>query len=158
MEDLGKMGFAFALQLLQHREDAADVVQDCLRRLIEKPRLYNPSRGPLRGFFMKAVRNGCLDLLRRRKRSAASAEELPPMQDASAMPPDQAAEQLEMLILLRQELNGLPPAQREIILLRDFHNLSYTEISDVLAVRPGTVMSRLHRARAELGRRMQRYR
>ena len=48
-------------------------------------------------------------------------------------------------------------AQREIVLLRDFHNLTYAEISEVMAIRAGTVMSRLHRARQELRQRMRRY-
>ena len=48
-------------------------------------------------------------------------------------------------------------AQREIVLLRDFHDLSYTEIAEVLGIAPGTVMSRLHRARNELRKRMKKY-
>ena len=133
-------------------------MQDCLQRLLKKPRLYDAKRGPLRGFFLKVVRNRCLDVLRQRRRRQASADELPQLADSSTPQPDQAVEQREMLALLRLELDSLPAQQREIILLRDFHELSYAEISEVLSIRAGTVMSRLHRARAELGRRMQRYR
>ena len=158
VEDLGRMGFALAMQLLRHHEDAADVVQDCLQRLLKKPRLYDAKRGQLRGFFLKVVRNRCLDVLRQRRWGQVSADELPQVADSSAPRPDQAVEQREMLALLRLELDVLPTEQREVILLRDFHNLSYAEISEVLSIPAGTVMSRLHRARAELGRRMQRFR
>ena len=48
-------------------------------------------------------------------------------------------------------------AQREIVLLRDFHNLTYAEIAEVMEIRAGTVMSRLHRARQELRQRIRRY-
>ena len=48
-------------------------------------------------------------------------------------------------------------AQREIVLLRDFHSLSYAEIAEVMEIQAGTVMSRLHRARKELRQRMRRY-
>ncbi len=41
-------------------------------------------------------------------------------------------------------------AHREIIVLRDYHDLSYREIAEVLSVPQGTVMSRLHAARAKL--------
>jgi RNA polymerase sigma-70 factor (ECF subfamily) len=44
----------------------------------------------------------------------------------------------------------LPAGQREIIVLRDYMDLSYAEIADVLEIAPGTVMSRLHRARLAL--------
>jgi RNA polymerase sigma-70 factor (ECF subfamily) len=51
-------------------------------------------------------------------------------------------------------LARLPDEMREIILLRDYHDLSYAEIARVLSVPTGTVMSRLHRARCALRERM----
>jgi RNA polymerase sigma-70 factor (ECF subfamily) len=157
LEELGQTGFAFALQLLRRHDDAADVVQDCLQRLLDKPNRYDAKRGPLRGFFLKMVRHRCLDVLRQRQRQPISSDETIRMADSSTPHPDQAAERHEMQALLRRELEGLPAEQSEIILLRDFHDLSYAEISNVLSIPRGTVMSRLHRARANLGRRMQRY-
>jgi len=47
-------------------------------------------------------------------------------------------------------LAGLPEDQREILVLRDYVDLSYAEIADVLGIAKGTVMSRLHRARLAL--------
>ena len=48
-------------------------------------------------------------------------------------------------------------AQREIVLLRDFHDLSYAEIAKVLDIPAGTVMSCLYRVRNELRERMKKY-
>lgn len=59
--------------------------------------------------------------------------------------------------ILRQQLDLMPESQLEIILLRDFHDLCYAEIAEVLSIAPGTVMSRLHRARKELRVRMEKY-
>jgi len=47
-------------------------------------------------------------------------------------------------------LEKLSDGQRQIIVLRDYMDLSYAEIADALEVAPGTVMSRLHRARLAL--------
>ena len=100
---------------------------------------------------MKVVRNGALDLLRRRKPHDADA--VTELTDA-APAPDEAAARGELAQIIRRELDMLPAEQREIILLRDFHDLSYGEIADVLDLAPGTVMSRLHRARRALREQM----
>ncbi len=55
---------------------------------------------------------------------------------------------------VRQALSELPIAAREILLLCDVEEMTYEEISQVLAIPIGTVMSRLHRARKALRERV----
>jgi len=55
-----------------------------------------------------------------------------------------------MAELLKKALDELPEEFREIIVFRHLEGLSYKEIADVAQVAPGTVMSRLARARAKL--------
>ena len=153
LESLSDHGFALALQLLGRHEDAADVVQDSLRKLIHSGQ-YNAHRGPKRPWFLKVVRNGALDMLRKRK--PEDEEALSQLKDIDPSPAE-VAEQNELKTLIRQQLEEMDVAQREIVLLRDFHNLSYAEIAEVMEIRSGTVMSRLHRARKELRQRMRRY-
>jgi RNA polymerase sigma-70 factor (ECF subfamily) len=117
--------------------------------------MYDANRGPLRAWFLKIVRNRSLDMLRRRARREITVEELPEKVGATDQGPDCSAERRELLGLLRQQLMAMRQDHREIILLRDYHDLSYCEIAEVLAVPRGTVMSRLHRARLELRRRME---
>ena len=69
--------------------------------------------------------------------------------------PAQTAAQDEDTARLRQALHELPDDMREILLLRDYHDLSYAEIAGVLNIAAGTAMSRLHRARSALRQRMQ---
>jgi RNA polymerase sigma-70 factor (ECF subfamily) len=51
---------------------------------------------------------------------------------------------------VRAAVEQLPPAYREVIVLREFEGLSYQEIAQILNCPAGTVMSRLGRAREKL--------
>jgi RNA polymerase sigma-70 factor (ECF subfamily) len=55
---------------------------------------------------------------------------------------------------LRAELDRLDPEHREVVVLREFQDLSYEEIAEIVGVPVGTVRSRLFRARTELRDRM----
>jgi RNA polymerase sigma-70 factor (ECF subfamily) len=72
------------------------------------------------------------------------------------MPDRQEAEQWknmfdgEQSILMMQTLDKLNESHKEILVLRYYDELSYTEIAQVLDIKLGTVMSRLSRARQKL--------
>jgi len=153
LEAVSESGFALAIQLLDSHEDAADVVQDALRKLVHSGH-YKAEKGNLLAWFLKVVRNGALDALRQRRRND---EEAVAMLTANDSPPNIAVEQEELAGIMRRQLEAMPMAQREIVLLRDFHDLSYAEIAKVLDIPAGTVMSRLYRARNELRKRMKKY-
>ena len=54
--------------------------------------------------------------------------------------------------MLDDALGALPAEQRAVLVLRVFEELSYDEIAETLELSPGTVMSRLFRARERLAR------
>lgn len=155
LEELARMGYALAMQLLNHREDAADAVQDSLHRLVEKRASFDWRRGQVRAWFLKILRNRCVDLLRRRSRRRCKTLDDCEIAAPAEERPEAAAARHETLELLKHALMTMPQQQREIILLRDFHDLSYAEIAKVLSIPMGTVMSRLHRARLELKKRFE---
>lgn len=66
---------------------------------------------------------------------------------------EQAATKEHCELLLR-ELERLDEEHREVLVLREFQDLPYDEIANVLDVPVGTVRSRLHRARGELRERL----
>ena len=70
--------------------------------------------------------------------------------------PDASINRAEASRLLQAALDALDDDKREIVLLRDVDDLSYEEIAELLQLPKGTVKSRLHRARAELARRLSR--
>jgi RNA polymerase sigma factor (sigma-70 family) len=98
------------------------------------------------------VRNTAYDWLRRHRPSEVSTsfdEEVHSDADQSPTPEDVLIEQGDRL-RLREALEALPLAWREVLILRELEGLSYKEIADVAGIKMGTVMSRLARARAGL--------
>jgi RNA polymerase sigma-70 factor (ECF subfamily) len=92
------------------------------------------------------VRNQCLDLIRKRRPVDDAVDEL----SDSAPGPEASLEMIQRDQELQDALAKLSGGQREIIVLRDYMDLSYAEIAAVLEIAQGTVMSRLHRARMAL--------
>lgn len=143
---LGNGAHAMATQMLGNADDAADAVHDVFAKVLKKPDAYNASQGALTPWFLRVLRNHCIDLIRRRRPGDDKIEEL-----RDPGPGPQASLEIEQRDLgLQCALNKLSTGQREIIVLRDYMDLSYAEIAVVLELAPGTVMSRLHRARLAL--------
>ncbi len=145
--------FLFALQLLGNREDASDVAQDALLRFFTTLERFEPHR-PVQPWLFRIVRNRVVDMTRRQRvRRADSLDELEPAREPAApkdASPELLAQKRQLQARLWRAVHSLPDQQREILVLRDYQDLTYAEISTVLEIPKGTVMSRLHRARGAL--------
>jgi len=146
LAQLGNGAHVLAIQILGNADDAADAVHDAFTRVLTKPGAYQPARGPLKPWFLHIVRNCCIDMIRRRRPGPVDIDEL----TDSGAGPEQALEISQRDRALQLSLSRLPAEQREILVLRDYVDLSYAEIAEVLGIAKGTVMSRLHRARLAL--------
>jgi len=143
--NMGGGAHALAIQILGNSHDAADAVQDAFATVLARPGAYDRKKGAFKPWFLRVVRNRAIDLLRRRR----PVEPVDALVDPGVAP-QQSMENLQRDEGLQRALKELTAGQREIILLRDYLDLSYAEIADVLDVAAGTVMSRLHRARMAL--------
>ena len=145
--------YLLALQLVGNREDALDIAQDSMLRFFESLGRFRPDR-PIRPWIFTIVRNRARDLWRRRSTRPSESLELRPAlvaQLAHSTPdPEQAAVGRERQSQVWKAIAALSERHREIIVLRDFHDLAYAEIAAVLEIPAGTVMSRLHSARGSL--------
>lgn len=146
LAQLGGGAHALAIQILGNVDDAADAVHDAYASALAKPGSYDRKKGPLKPWFMRVVRNRCLDMLRRRRDSSDKVDEVA---DCGATP-EEALAVSQRSVRIRNALAAIPSDKREIIVLRDYLDLSYGEIAGVLDIAGGTVMSRLHRARLAL--------
>lgn len=136
--------------LLRNQQDAQDVVQEAYLRAFKSFGGFRGSNG--RAWLLTIVRNTAYTLLK--KNSAIDLttpfdEEIHGTRDESHTPVA-FLEQIEDAELIRKAINGLPPEFREILILRHQEGLSYKEIAEVAQIPPGTVMSRLARARNKL--------
>jgi RNA polymerase sigma-70 factor (ECF subfamily) len=71
--------------------------------------------------------------------------------------PEVQAERGELEAALHRAIAELPEERRIVVVLRDLEGLSYEEIAEVLDLELGTVRSRLHRARADLKDKLERF-
>lgn len=146
--------YLLALQLTGRPEVARDVTQDCMLRFFQHIDRFDLDR-PLEPWLYQIVRNRVRDIWRReRLRRHESLEALreagrPDEADHRAGPVEDA-ERHQLQQRVWRALGELSEAHKEILVLRDYQDLSYREIAEVLKIPQGTVMSRLHAARRNL--------
>jgi RNA polymerase sigma-70 factor (ECF subfamily) len=136
--------------LLRNEEDAKDVVQEAYLRAFKSFGGFHGSNG--RAWLLAIVRNTSYTLLKKNRAvdlTTTFDEEIHASGDESASPAI-IVEHAEDAELVTKAMDELPAEFREILVLRHQEGLSYKEIADIAQIPPGTVMSRLARARAKL--------
>ncbi len=138
--------FLFACQLLGNREDALDVAQDSMLKFFSSIERFESQR-PVLPWLFRIVRNRAIDVVRRRKvRKAETLDDPNHVHEPAARPeasPELQAQRRQLQAKVWEAVHSLPEKQREILVLRDYQDLAYAEISTVLGIPKGTVMSRL---------------
>ncbi|MDE2219319.1 MAG: sigma-70 family RNA polymerase sigma factor [Gammaproteobacteria bacterium] len=156
----GGAAYNLARWLSRNETDARDIVQESLARALQ---YFEGFRGgDARSWLLRIVRNTASTWLVSRPPAAhpdqsEADEPLEPAPGSGAM---RDADPLGALIsqdqarVLRQAIAQLPLEYREVLVLREFEDLAYRQIAAIVGCPIGTVMSRLARARDELGARM----
>jgi RNA polymerase sigma-70 factor (ECF subfamily) len=162
MERYGKETYNFAYRLTRNEPDARDLTQEAFIRVFRAWRSFKPGTSFL-SWIYRIVTNLHRDELRRRK--GRYQEEIPqadePQQFGSGRP--LAVQPIEEFIdgylsePVSKALAGLTAEQREIVLLADIEGFSYQEIGEIVGCSVGTVRSRLHRARGQLRKLVNRF-
>jgi RNA polymerase sigma-70 factor, ECF subfamily len=140
--------FRICLGLCRNSSDAKDMTQETYCKALSRrdvlEKLINDEH--LKLWLCKIARNCCLDHLRRAKWRALWRIVLETRPSGGC---DPEAHQLhsERITLLHQALTQLPRRQRDVLILREYGQFSYREISLLLGIREGTIMSILLRAR-----------
>lgn len=150
-----KKVFALTLRMCKNPEDAAEAAQEAFLAAWQGLPNFRGDAA-FSTWLYRLASNACVDLLRRegRHRDAAGPSfnddeanlEVP---DTAASPHD-LAERAELRAQVEDGLAALSPEHREVLVLREIHQLSYDEISRILNLDTGTVKSRISRGRRQL--------
>ena len=150
-----QQAFAMAFYRVNNREAALDISQDAFVRIYRNIERFQPEK-PFPAWLYTIVRNLCANYLQRQRKrwlvfsdyfsGGENAENSLLFQSAGD---DDAGESRRQLW---EAVNRLRENDREIIILKDLEGLSYREISEMLEIPEGSVMSRLYYARQRLAK------
>jgi len=151
--------FSMAMSFTRNREVADDVAQDVfLKAYLALPKFH--AKSEFGTWLYRIAVNHIKDVLRKKGR----AREIPLDEVREIAADDGSAERAEMekeaavrRDLVHKFVASLPEKYRVIITLRDIQGMPYDEIAAILHLSPGTVDSRLHRARKMLRARLAPY-
>ncbi len=157
----GRM-FALVRGYTQNAVEVEDIVQDTFLKAFTKlPGFQRQSS--FYTWLCRIAINTALDFLKRHGRSPVQTVEDPEevaSLERGARPggklqaPDSRMQAQEIAAITQRVLGELPEIFRTVLVLREFEDLSYQEIADVVGISIGTVESRLFRARARFKERL----
>jgi len=149
------MVYRLALQKLGNREDAEDAAQEVFLKAFTAIGSFRCD-SKLSVWLYRITGNVCVDALRRRKDAVSLSDAEGDGAEGESEIPDERfdpaalAERRDLREQVGAALRKLPEDAREILLLRELGGQSYDEIAETLSLDPGTVKSRLFRARKKL--------
>lgn len=133
--------YGLGLRLLGDPSLAEELVQETFLRLWRTAGRYDPERAAVGAYVFAVARTVAADL-RRRPSSRPLAGE--PGEEALAV--GDGAERVVRRLVVRDAVDGLSPAHRQVIELTHYRGLSQREIADTLGVPLGTVKTRVFHA------------
>lgn len=158
VEGYQKKVFNIAYRMLGNYDDASELAQEALIKIYKSIKSFK-EESSLSTWIYRITTNVCLDELRKRKSKAvvyidenirSEDEEINRQIEDNKPTPDQKAEQNELRKTINTAIQSLSQEHKIVIILRDIQGLSYDEIAEILKCPPGTVKSRINRARLSL--------
>ena len=150
-----KKVYALTLRRCKNPDDAAEAAQEAFLAAWQGLKFFR-GEASFSTWLYRLASNACVDLLRKEQRHRAVSG--PSLNDEDtymdiaddAATPQELAERSELREQIEEGLQSLSPEHREVLILRELHQLSYDEIAQTLDLDTGTVKSRISRGRKAL--------
>ena len=150
-----KKVYALTLRMCKNPDDAAEAAQEAFLAAWQGLKFFR-GEASFSTWLYRLASNACVDLLRKEQRHRAVSG--PSLNDEDtymdiaddATTPQELAERSELREQIEEGLQSLTPEHREVLILRELHQLSYDEIAQTLDLDTGTVKSRISRGRKAL--------
>lgn len=143
--------YSLAYRLLGNAADAEDAAQETFVRAYTRLTTYQPG-SRFGSWLLSITSHWCIDFLRRRRAVSLDELEVRPIADESGDHPEALAIRSERRDEVQRWLKALPEPYRAVLVLRYWHDLSYSEISDTTGLPVSTIRMRLFRARQLLAK------
>ncbi len=132
--------FRLACSILGRSDEAQDMMQDVAERILRRQESLEDVRN-IDSFLAKAVRNACIDRIRRRKDTTPKIPDIPDEKN-----PDRWNDRQ----IVHKALSKLPERQRLAVHLKDIEGYSNKELADILETDETNVRTILSRGRKAL--------
>ncbi len=150
-----KRVYALTLRMCKNPEDAAEAAQEAFLSAWQGLPFFRGDAS-FSTWLYRLASNACVDLLRKEGRHKNAAGPSFNDEDAGldiadhALQPHEALERKELKAQIEAGLQSLTADHRQVLILREIHQRSYQEISEILSLDLGTVKSRINRGRKQL--------
>ncbi len=134
--------YAYALRVLANEQDAEDLFQEVFYRVYTHADSFTEERS-LSGWIFTIAHNLCLNKVRDRKPQDS-------IDDVDLPVPPEGAIGEDWQEVIARAMALLPVEYREIILLREYEGMTYSEMTEVLHTTIPSIKSRLYRAKGKL--------
>lgn len=152
-ERFGGLVFTVSLRVLGDRQRAEEATQQTFVQAWRHADRFEPGRD-FAPWLATIARRAAIDIGRREARRPANPIDDTPADDSALSHEDPSAEAIERAWAVRAAIDGLEPAEQELVRLQHLEGLTHTEIAERTGVPLGTVKSRSFRAHRRLSQRL----
>lgn len=142
--------FTYCKKILNNSDTAEDIFQETFVRFFESAKVERKMTN-VAGFLIRIARNLCLN------EKAKKYNDKVPLEDFQMPYLDNSYEKKELNDILNTALEALPEKFREVLILKEFMDLSYNEIAEALNTTLPVIRIRIYRARNKLREILQPY-